>query len=374
MAKQLAKLDVRHETISLQLPERVCRIHVGNHILASTSLLKQAILGHQVMIVTQPAIASHYLPLLIDTLEKDYQCDSLLILDGDQQKNIAQWQAILSTLIHKKHERSTTLIALGGGVVGDLTGFAAACYLRGVNYIQIPTTLMAQVDSAIGGKTAINVAEGKNLIGAFHQPVCVISDIDVLKTLPLREYLSGMAEAIKYSLILDGNFFDWIENHTDELLARQPEALLHLVARCSRLKSEVVMADEKEQGLRSLLNFGHTFGHALEVAGNFNTWLHGEAVAVGMRLAAEISCELNWLSQLDLQRIKALFAKLNLTTSLDNLPQPTKLVELMQTDKKIVAGKLNLILLTAIGNAVKTDSLSTSRLITLLTSLIARST
>jgi len=327
-------------------------IHIGQQWSAHPELLRKSITGKQVLIVTQSVLAATHLPVLQDIL-KAYQCDVYYLPEGEEHKNITQWQHILEVLLRQGHDRTTTLIALGGGVVGDITGFAAACYLRGVNYLQIPTTLIAQVDAAIGGKTAVNHALGKNMIGAFHQPRAVLIDVDFLKTLPQRDYQAGLAEVIKYGLIRDPVFFAWIEKNISALLAREDAAVLHAVKTSVRHKAEIVSLDEKEQGMRSLLNLGHTFGHALETANGYQHILHGEAVLIGMGLAAELSHTLGWLSTEDLERIKCLLQKITPKQSAYRFPMPDDWIELMHRDKKSRDGKLNFILLKSIGHAEK---------------------
>ena len=254
-------------------------------------------------------------------------------------------------LLAERCERSTTLIALGGGVVGDMGGFAAACYQRGMPFIQIPTTLLAQVDSSVGGKTAVNHALGKNMIGAFYQPRLVLADIDTLSTLPARELSAGLAEVIKYGLIRDLEFLEWLEQNLERLLAREPEALAYAIERSCRNKAEVVAADETEQGERALLNLGHTFGHAIETGLGYGEWLHGEAVAAGTMMAAQLSHQLGWLSAADVERIGALFERAGLPVWGPRLGVE-RYLELMAHDKKVEAGKLRLILLRALGQGV----------------------
>jgi 3-dehydroquinate synthase len=268
--------------------------------------------------------------------------------DGESYKNWETLNRVFDALLTNRCERSTTLIALGGGVVGDLTGFAAAVYLRGVPFIQVPTTLLAQVDSSVGGKTGINHPLGKNMIGAFYQPRLVLADIATLDTLPPRELAAGLAEVIKYGLILDSRFFEWLEANMARLVARDPAALAHAVRRSCELKAEVVAQDERESGLRALLNLGHTFGHAIEAGLSFGTWLHGEAVAAGTVQAARLSQRLGFLSEADVQRVVALLQRANLPTAAPDLGVD-RYLELMGLDKKVEGGKLRLVLLRRIG-------------------------
>lgn len=349
-----------YQTLQVTLGARSYPIYIGNNLFQHPELLISHIAYHQVMIVTQAEIAQHYLPQ-IQKLLSNIQLDVFILSDGEQHKNMNEWQRIFDTLLQCGHERSTTLIALGGGVVGDITGFAAACYQRGVNYIQIPTTLIAQVDAAIGGKTAINHALSKNIVGAFHQPQCVISDVNFLATLPQREYIAGIAEVIKYSLIFDADFFAWLEQNMSPLLRRDSDVLLYTIARCAEIKSIIVSQDECDQGRRNLLNFGHTFGHALEVANQF-TILHGEAVAVGMLMAAELSKNRNWLSSEEFFRIKKLLVDAGLL-NFDKFPSEIEFLQLLWKDKKVHANKRNFILLTTIGSAVMISDVTESELI-----------
>jgi 3-dehydroquinate synthase len=272
----------------------------------------------------------------------------VMVPDGESYKNWETLNRVFDALLTNRCERRTTLIALGGGVVGDLTGFAAAVYLRGVPFIQVPTTLLAQVDSSVGGKTGINHPLGKNMIGAFYQPRLVLADIATLDTLPPRELGAGLAEVIKYGLILDSRFFEWLEANMARLVARDPAALAHAVRRSCELKAEVVAQDERESGLRALLNLGHTFGHAIEAGLSFGTWLHGEAVAAGTVQAARLSQRLGFLSEADVQRVVALLQQANLPTAAPDLGVD-RYLELMGLDKKVEGGKLRLVLLRRIG-------------------------
>ncbi len=347
-------------TIPVELGTRSYPIYIGQRLLTRPEILLRHITGKQVMIVTQANIPSTYLTVLQSILNQ-YQCDVFLLPDGEQHKNITYWQKIMDALLHHQHDRTTTLIALGGGVVGDITGFAAACYQRGVNYIQIPTTLIAQVDAAIGGKTAVNHAQGKNMIGAFYQPQCVISDIGTLTTLPSREYVAGLAEIIKYGLICDADFFAWLETHAADLLAKDPDTLLQAIYHSAQIKAAIVSQDEKENGQRALLNLGHTFGHAIEAACNYQGILHGEAVAIGILMAAELSAEFGWLARTDVARISNLLNVMSLGKQ-TYLPTPPQLMQWMQQDKKTCEGKIHFILLKAIGHAEKTSNVTTEQI------------
>jgi 3-dehydroquinate synthase len=282
---------------------------------------------------------------------------SVILPDGEQYKTWATLNLIFDALLGSHCERGTTLIALGGGVIGDMGGFAAACYQRGMPFIQVPTTLLAQVDSSVGGKTAINHPLGKNMIGAFYQPRLVLADLDTLDTLPDRELAAGLAEVIKYGLIRDPEFFVWLEKNLDALTARDKTALAHAVARSCANKAAVVAADEREAGERALLNLGHTFGHAIETGLGYGEWLHGEAVAAGTLIAAELSARLGWLTAADVGRIERLFIRAGLPVSAPQLGAE-RYLELMRHDKKVEDGKLRLVLLERIGRAVVTDSAS----------------
>lgn len=351
-------------TATVSLGDFSCPIYVGQHIFSDETLLARYIHGKQVLIVTQAKLASWYLSPLRAALSA-YQCDVICLPEGEQYKNLEQWQKILDVLIQNNHERSTTLIALGGGVVGDMAGFAAACYQRGVSYLQIPTTLIAQVDAAIGGKTAINHPLGKNMVGAFYQPQCVIADIGLLATLPEREYVAGLAEVIKYGLIYDADFFAWLEENRVALLARNTAALLQAVSASVRIKAHIVSQDERDLGLRNLLNFGHTFGHALEVLGDYKGWLHGEAVAMGMMMATQLSCDLGLLSSDDVTRIIHCLRAFGLVRDV-GLPPAAEMIKSMRHDKKVHDGQMNFILLTAIGRAEKMATVTEGQLQTLL--------
>lgn len=333
-------------------------VHIGENLLHQPALLRQYVRAKQVLIVSNPLVAEHYLAPVQEafTGTEDYQCDVLLLPDGDQHKNIEQWYAILTKLADNQHHRDTTLIALGGGVIGDMTGFAAASYHRGVRFIQCPTTLLAQADAAIGGKTGINHPCGKNLIGAFHQPAAVISDVTALTTLDLRQFRAGLAEVIKAALIYDADFFSWLEAHMDDLLAMQTDALIYAVQKAADIKRNVVAEDEKEHGLRAILNFGHTFGHAIEQNLDYSSLLHGEAVAIGMQLAAELSVSVLGLSSGDALRIRNLLLKtglpVDITDIADNRVGADQLFTAMHSDKKIINSTLRLILLDRLGHAV----------------------
>jgi 3-dehydroquinate synthase len=328
-------------------------IFIGSGILTSGDLLSRHIQTGQVLVVTNQTLAPLYLQNILTALT-DRDVQSHVIPDGESYKTLDSMQDIITVLLRYKFSRDCCLIALGGGVIGDLTGFAAACYQRGVRYIQIPTSLLAQVDSSVGGKTAVNHQLGKNMIGAFHQPAAVIADIGLLKTLPERELSAGLAEVIKYGLIRDAEFFGWLEANMHKLKSRSAEALVHAVERSCRNKAAVVEADEMEQGTRATLNYGHTFGHAVETGLNYQLWLHGEAVALGMLMAAELARRMHWLDRSSVNRIRALLVQTGLPVRLPVALGAGRLRELMAVDKKSRQGKLHLVLLKAIGAAAVT--------------------
>lgn len=338
--------------VNVELETRSYPILIGAGLLSEPSSYHPLQTGDKVMIVSNPTIAPHYLATVQQTLEK-LGCivDSVLIPDGEQHKNLDSLNLIFTALLEKNHNRDTTLIALGGGVIGDIAGFAAASYQRGIRFIQIPTTLLAQVDSSVGGKTGVNHPLGKNMIGAFKQPVSVIVDTDTLKTLPKREVSAGLAEVIKYGAIFDIHFFEWLEAHIDELVTLDQTALEYCIQRCCQLKADVVARDETEKGDRALLNLGHTFGHAIEAHLGYGNWLHGEAVAVGMLEAAALSEILGDLSPADVARLEKLIARAVLPTVSPDVMQPSDYLPYMWRDKKVLGGKLRLILLKKLGQA-----------------------
>jgi 3-dehydroquinate synthase len=340
-----------------QFASKTYPIYVGRDLL---DCLIPHIQGSQVFIVTQQPLADLYLPPLQKMLAA-YQCNSMCLPQGEAYKTLSEWQKIIDQLLQQGHERSTTLIALGGGMVGDMTGFAAACYQRGAHYIQIPTTLIAQVDAAIGAKTAVNHPQAKNMIGAFYPPECVVVDLNMLQTLPERELIAGVAEVIKYGLIADAEFFNWLEQNVAEIRKKSPAALLHAVQTSIAIKTRIVAEDEHDHGVRQTLNFGHTFGHALEVAAAYQDLLHGEAVAMGMRMAAELSHLQGWLSAHDLQRIHRILD----AAGLGMKPQyeASSLLTLMKKDKKMAQGKMTFILLKRIGCAERVVGVEDSNVI-----------
>lgn len=342
------------QTLTVQLGDRSYPIHIGKGLLQQAELLLPHLKRKQVAVVSNTTVAPLYMPTLVSTLENaGVSVIQIILPDGEAYKNTETLNLIYDALLKNRCERSTTLIALGGGVIGDLTGYAAATYLRGVPFIQIPTTLLSQVDSSVGGKTGINHPLGKNMIGAFYQPKVVLADIDTLNTLPQREYSAGVAEVIKYGLIRDADFFDWLERNMPQLMALDEQVVSYAIYRSCQNKAEVVAADEHEAGERALLNLGHTFGHAIENAMGYGVWLHGEAVAAGTMLAADLSQRLGWLNQQDMARISAIFQAANLPLIPPKLSTDNYLA-LMQLDKKVADGQIRLVLQQGIGKAVMT--------------------
>lgn len=340
--------------LTVNLGARSYPIFVGEGLLSSVQTFSDLISTSQLMIVTNTTVESLYLETLTHTLER-FKPVSVVIPDGEAYKTLDTLNNVITELLNNKFSRDCCLVALGGGVVGDITGFAAACYQRGVQFIQIPTTLLAQVDSSVGGKTGVNHPLGKNMIGAFHQPTGVITDIRVLDTLAERELSAGLAEVIKYGLIRDQEFFEWLETNITGLLNRDADSLIHAIERSCRNKAEVVSQDERESGIRAILNLGHTFGHAIETKLNYKEWLHGEAVATGMLMAAELSCGMNWMDKETILRIKSLLEKANLPVKLPASINGRDLMDTMAIDKKARRGRMRLVLLKGIGEACVTS-------------------
>ncbi|MBI1904802.1 MAG: 3-dehydroquinate synthase [Rhodocyclales bacterium] len=344
-------------TLNVALGERSYPIHIGQGLIGDAAPFSQVLRSRRVMIVTNDTVGPLYLdPLTQSLVAAGIQVDGVVLPDGEQYKNWATLMQVFDALLESRCERSTTLVALGGGVVGDMGGFAAATYQRGMPFIQVPTTLLAQVDSSVGGKTAINHPLGKNMIGAFYQPRMVLADVSTLRTLPDRELKAGLAEVIKYGLIRDGEFLVWLEANMERLVGRDTDALMFAIQRSCRNKADIVAADETEQGVRALLNLGHTFGHAIETALGYGVWLHGEAVAAGTMMAAALSHRLGWLSERDVARIEALFVKAGLPVHGPDLASADYL-RLMAHDKKVEAGDMRLVLPRGIGHAVVEGSI-----------------
>ncbi|MCZ6892790.1 MAG: 3-dehydroquinate synthase [Gammaproteobacteria bacterium] len=356
--------------LHVELGDRSYPIHIGPGLLADEELFRAAVPSDQVMILTDENVA----PLYLDRIRRHFQdrsCEALILPDGEIHKSLGRFEDIVTFMLEHGFERSASLVALGGGVIGDLGGFAAACYQRGIAYVQVPTTLLAQVDSSVGGKTAVNHPLGKNMVGAFHQPQAVIADTESLATLPDREYRSGIAEVIKYGLIRDRNFFEWLEANLGGILARSPEIIDHAIRRSCENKAEIVAADETETGIRAMLNFGHTFGHAIETGTGYGRWLHGEAVAAGMCMAARLSALSGSLDVNDVARIESLIRSAGLPTTAPQEISCEVFLELMKRDKKSVKGRIRLVLLEAIGEAKLTTDYSDKMLLDTIASRMA---
>lgn len=341
--------------LEVNLGERSYPIDIGQGLLKDSSLFARVIKGNRVAVVTNTIVAPLYLDQLTRSLEEaGKQVIPIVLPDGEQEKNWGSLMKVFDVLLEKKCDRKTTLLALGGGVIGDLTGYAAASFMRGVPFVQVPTTLLAEVDSSVGGKTGINHPLGKNMIGAFYQPEAVIADTLTLNTLPDRELSAGMAEVIKHGAILDSGFFDWMEKEIPRLMSRDGEALAYAICRSCEIKADVVRQDEREEtGLRAVLNFGHTFGHAIEAGLGFGKWLHGEAVGCGMVMAADLSCRMGLLDMPSKERIRALIAAAKLPTVAPDLGIQ-RWIELMQVDKKNAGGAIQFVLLKSLGSAFVT--------------------
>ena len=352
------------ETLNVALGTRSYPILIGGGLLSTPETFREHLPARDVAIVSNTTVAPLYLAALTASLGTRRRVE-VILPDGEAHKTLANTARVLDVLVANRFARDCAVLALGGGVVGDLAGFAAACYQRGVAFVQLPTTLLAQVDSAVGGKTGVNHPGGKNLIGAFHQPRLVVADTDTLTTLPPRELRAGVAEVIKYGLIADATLFDWLEAHLEELLAAEPAALTHVVRRSCEIKAEIVGRDEREQGERALLNLGHTFGHAIESATAYREWLHGEAVGAGLLMAAAMSSECGLLAASEVERVRALVARAGLPTRVASV-SPGAALEHMRIDKKVLGGRLRLVLLRGIGEAVVTGDYPEAALMRIL--------
>lgn len=339
------------ETVKVELGRRSYPILIGAGLLEAPELLGRHVPAKDLLIVSNTTVAPLYLQRVVQRLPS--KAIEVILPDGESHKTLSNVSRILDVMVSNRLGRDSAVLALGGGVVGDMAGFAAACYQRGVAYAQLPTTLLAQVDSSVGGKTGVNHVGGKNLIGAFHQPVAVLADTLTLRTLPVRELRAGLAEVIKYGLICDAELFAWLEAHLDELLAGDASALTHVVKRSCEIKAGIVRRDEHEQGERALLNLGHTFGHAIESATGYTEWLHGEAVAAGLLMAAALSCECGLIASHDLQRVRRLIEQTGLPTRVEGV-SPQAALEHMRIDKKVKDGRLRLVLLKGVGSAFVT--------------------
>lgn len=339
------------QQIQVDLGVRSYPIFIGQNLFAETALLAKFLRKKHILIVTNDTIAPLYLDAVASVLGKLGPLHSVILPDGEQYKSLQYLNDIFTQALELNYSRDCMLVALGGGVIGDMTGFAAACYQRGVDFIQIPTTLLSQVDSSVGGKTAVNHALGKNMIGAFHQPKAVFIDTLFLNTLPAREFYAGMAEVIKYGIIWDGDFFNWLEQNISLLTLLDANALIYAIKRCCEIKAEVVKQDETEHGVRALLNLGHTFGHAIEAEMGYGNWLHGEAISVGMVLASKMAVAMGLIDNIALNRITNLLVAFNLPIVSPNQMNVENYLEHMQRDKKVLSGKLRFILPQAIGKA-----------------------
>ncbi|MEM7206243.1 MAG: 3-dehydroquinate synthase [Pseudomonadota bacterium] len=340
-------------TLKVDLGERSYPIYIGANLIADSTLIGKHISGRKVMIVTNEFVAPIYLDAMRAALA-DFETDVVVLPDGESHKTLNTVNLIFDKLLEQRFDRNCTLVALGGGVIGDITGFAAASYQRGVNFVQVPTTLLAQVDSSVGGKTGVNHRLGKNMIGAFHQPRCVIADTKTLSTLSDAELSAGLAEVIKYGAIDSPDFFNWVEANIDALKSRDASALSYAIEQSCAHKARIVAADERESGQRALLNLGHTFGHAIETASGYGNWLHGQAVGAGMCMAARFSESLGWMRSDETQRLGALVRAANLPTNPPEAMRASQFMELMSVDKKVRDGVLKLVLMRGIGQSVVT--------------------
>jgi 3-dehydroquinate synthase len=338
------------QRLTIDLGDRSYPILIGPGLLDDRAVLAGAVEARDVLVVTNEVVG----PLYLDRLERALEgkrTASVLLPDGEQHKTLEATGRIFDALVTGRMNRDACVVALGGGVVGDIAGFAAACYQRGVDFVQVPTTLLAQVDSSVGGKTGVNHPGGKNLIGAFHQPRAVVSDTATLSTLPVRELRAGLAEVIKYGLVADAEFLGWLDTNLPALLALDPTALAHAIRRCCEIKAAIVAEDEREHGRRALLNLGHTFGHAIEAAAGYGEWLHGEAVGVGMLLAADLSHRLGWVSAADVELVRDMLLRAGLPAAAPPIGASHAL-DLMGMDKKVLAGRIRLVLLEGLGAGV----------------------
>jgi 3-dehydroquinate synthase len=341
------------QTLQVDVGHSRYTIAIGSGLLSNRELLDAQIRGRDLLVVSNTTVARLYLAKLTQSLAGRRVAECILP-DGEQHKTLQTAGWVFDALVAAKMNRDATVLALGGGVVGDIAGFAAACYQRGIGYVQIPTTLLAQVDSSVGGKTGVNHSSGKNLIGAFYQPLCVIADTDTLATLPDRELRAGLAEVIKYGCVWDPLLFDWLDRNMAKLLARDLDSLTYAIARSCEIKATVVAKDEREQNLRAILNFGHTFGHAIEAATAYEAYLHGEAVGLGMLVAANLSHRLGLIDGAIKDRVRDILVKAGLPTETPRVGA-AKVLELIQMDKKVQAGALRLVLLEKLGRAIVTS-------------------
>ena len=362
----MTAVDGVQRTLTVSLGERSYPIHIGTGLLGNPELLTPYLAGQQVMVVTNTTIAPLYLDKLCASLPDHLEVRTVVLPDGEQYKSIEQVGRIWDALLEAGFNRRCTLVALGGGVIGDMVGYAAAAYQRGVAFIQVPTTLLSQVDSSVGGKTGVNHPLGKNMIGAFWQPKAVLVDINTLTTLPARELSAGLAEVIKYGLIRDVGFLDWLEDNMPALRRVEPDVIAEAIAQSCQIKADVVAEDETEQGVRALLNLGHTFGHAIEAHQGYGNWLHGEAVGAGMAMAATLSHELGWISSADRERSMALIESADLPVHAPQGMSSDDFLARMRLDKKNIDTRLRLVLLEALGRACVSDAVPADQLKRLL--------
>jgi 3-dehydroquinate synthase len=356
-------MSIKHQ-LEVDLDDRSYPIYIGTELLGQADLIGRHIPGRSALIVTNSTVAPLYLEAVQQALDtRQIRHDRIILDDGEQYKTMASVETIIDLLLTNRHDRRTTVIALGGGVIGDVAGFAASIYQRGVNFIQVPTTLLSQVDSSVGGKTGVNHPLGKNMIGAFFQPQCVIADIDTFNTLPARELSAGLAEVIKYGLINDAEFFGWLEANIDGLSKLDQDLLAQAVLVSCRNKARVVELDERETGLRAILNLGHTFGHAIETTMGYGNWLHGEAVAAGMVMAIDLSIREGSIDEQVRQRGVALLKQAGLPVKPPSEITVAQFLEAMSIDKKNVDGKIKLVLLRALGEAYITDDYNHDKLL-----------
>ncbi|MEM7565473.1 MAG: 3-dehydroquinate synthase [Pseudomonadota bacterium] len=355
-------MSINH-TLNLDLGERSYPIYIGSDLLSQADLIRPHIAGQSALVVSNTTVAPLYLEKLQTALDQaSIRHEAVILNDGEQYKTLASVELIIDHLLKHRHDRRTTIIALGGGVVGDIAGFAASIYQRGVNFIQIPTTLLSQVDSSVGGKTGVNHPLGKNMIGAFYQPRCVIIDLETLNTLAPREMSAGMAEVIKYGLIYDADFFVWLEENASKLMNLERAQLAHAIQVSCETKARVVEQDERESGLRAILNLGHTFGHAIEATMGYGQWLHGEAVAAGTMMAIDLSIREGMIDESVRKRSAALFEQSDLPLIPPAEMTPDQFMQTMAIDKKTIDGNINLILLKGLGEAVVSKDYDPERL------------
>lgn len=350
------------QQIQVDLGERSYPIYIGQSLMSDSETLSRYLLKKRILIVTNETVAPLYLKQVQDTMASFGEISSVILPDGEQFKDLTHLDSIFTALLQRNYGRDSVLVALGGGVIGDMTGFAAACYQRGIDFIQIPTTLLSQVDSSVGGKTAVNHPLGKNMIGAFYQPQIVIIDTECLQTLPAREFAAGMAEVIKYGIMWDADFFRWLENNVQSLKSLDTQALVYAISRCCEIKADVVSQDETEQGVRALLNLGHTFGHAIEAEMGYGNWLHGEAVAAGTVLAAQTAKSLGLIDESIVCRIVQLLQAFDLPVKAPESMNFDSFIQHMRRDKKVLGGQIRLVLPTAIGRAEVFSQVSESTL------------